>query len=137
MAMQMTLDDRKRIDFLLQLGWTPVRIAKDMGRSKSTIIREIVNRSVECDRGYRCSNRICALFDSCTRVKGYGGAPNRLFRCTAGCYEVCRDFVERTCERLDVPSRVLPRMPHQARQRSSAALIVAVRGWTNPSTARY
>ena len=78
MARQMTIEDRKRIDFLLQLGWTPVQIAKDLGRSKSTIIREIINRSVECDRGYRCSNRICALFDSCTRVKGYGGAPNRL-----------------------------------------------------------
>ncbi len=87
----MTIEDRKRIDFLLQLGWTPVQIAREMGRSKSTIIREIVNRSVECDKGYRCSNRICALFDSCTRVKGYGGAPNRLFRCTAGCYEVCRE----------------------------------------------
>ena len=106
MARQMTIEDRKRIDFLLQLGWTPVQIAREMGRSKSTIIREIVNRSVECDRGYRCSNRICALFDSCTRVKGYGGAPNRLFRCTAGCYEVCRDFVERSCERLATPSRV-------------------------------
>ena len=106
MARQMTIEDRKRIDFLLQLGWTPVQIAREMGRSKSTIIREIANRSVECDRGYRCSNRICALFDSCTRVKGYGGAPDRLFRCTAGCYEVCRDFVERTCERLATPSRV-------------------------------
>ena len=106
MAKQMTLDERKRIDFLLQLGWTPVQIAKEMGRSKTTIIREIINRSVACDRGYRCSNRICANFDVCSRPKGYGANPNRLFRCTAGCYEVCRDFVERTCERLDVPSRV-------------------------------
>ena len=46
MAKQMTLDERKRIDFLLQLGWTPVQIAKEMGRSKTTIIREIINRSV-------------------------------------------------------------------------------------------
>jgi len=59
MAKQMTIDERKRIDFLLQLGWTPVQIAKEMGRSKTTIIREIINRSVACDRGYRCSNRIC------------------------------------------------------------------------------
>ena len=102
----MTLDERKRIDFLLQLGWTPVQIAKEMGRSKTTVIREIINRSVACDRGYRCSNRICANFDVCSRPKGYGANPNRLFRCTAGCHEVCRDFVERTCERLDVPSRV-------------------------------
>ena len=84
MAKQMTLDERKRIDFLLQLGWTPVQIAKEMGRSKTTIIREIINRSVACDRGYRCSNRICANFDVCSRPKGYGANPNRLFRCTAG-----------------------------------------------------
>ena len=51
MAKQMTIDDRKRIDFLIQLGWTPIQIAKERGRSKSTIIREIVNRSIVCDRG--------------------------------------------------------------------------------------
>ena len=98
MARQMTIDERKRIDFLLQLRWTPVQIAKEMGRSKTTIIREIVNRSVSCDRGHRCSNRICALFDRCPRVKGYGRDAKRSFNCTPRCFEVCPDFVERTCE---------------------------------------
>ena len=102
----MTIDERKRIDFLLQLRWTPVQIAKEMGRNKTTIIREIINRSVACDRGYRCSNRICALFDSCPRVKGYGRDAKRSFNCTPRCFEVCPDFVERTCVKLDVPSRV-------------------------------
>ncbi|MBO7166807.1 MAG: helix-turn-helix domain-containing protein, partial [Kiritimatiellae bacterium] len=45
-AKQMTIDDRRRIDFLIQLGWTPIQIAEDRGRSKSTIIREIINRSI-------------------------------------------------------------------------------------------
>ena len=102
----MTIDERKRIDFLLQLRWTPVQIAREMGRSKSTILHEIINRSVACDRGYRCSNRICALFDACQRIKGYGRDAKRSFRCTPRCFEVCPDFVERTCARLDVPSRV-------------------------------
>ena len=106
MARQMTIDERKRIDFLLQLRWTPVQIAREMGRSKSTILHEIINRSVACDRGYRCSNRICALFDACPRIKGYGRDAKRSFRCTPRCFEVCPDFVERTCARLDVPSRV-------------------------------
>ena len=106
MAKQMTLDERKRIDFLLQLRWTPVQIAREMGRSKTTVIREIINRSVACDRGYRRSNRICALFDSCPRVKGYGRDAKRSFNCTPRCFDVCPDFVERTCDRLDVPSRV-------------------------------
>jgi hypothetical protein len=69
MAKQMTIDDRRRIDFLIQLGWTPTQIAEDRGRSKSTIIREIINRSIVCDRGYKCSNRICALFDRCPPPK--------------------------------------------------------------------
>ena len=69
MATQMTSDDRKRIEFLAQLGWTTIQIAKDRGRSKSTIIREIANRSIVCDRGYKCSNRICALFDRCPPPK--------------------------------------------------------------------
>ena len=106
MAKQMTIEDRKRIDFLLQLGWTPARIAEDRGRSKSTVLHEIINRSVPCDRGYRCSNRICALFDACPRVKGYGRDAKRPFSCTPRCFEVCPDFVERACRRLDVPSRV-------------------------------
>ena len=117
----MTIEDRKRIDFLLQLGWTPVQIAREMGRSKSTIIREIVNRSVECDRGYRCSNRICALFDSCTRVKGYGGAPNRLFRCTAGCYEVCRVNGIAEWTELDTVPRTRSRWTPCSSGRSSSA----------------
>lgn len=102
----MTIEDRKRIDFLLQLGWTPAQIADDRGRSKSTVLHEIINRSVPCDRGYRCSNRICALFDACPRVKGYGRDAKRSFNCTPRCFEACPDFVERTCGRLDVPSRV-------------------------------
>ena len=106
MAKQMTIDDRRRIDFLIQLGWTPIQIAEDRGRSKSTVIREIVNRSIMCDRGYRCSNRICALFDRCPRIKGYGRDARRPFNCTPRCFEVCPDFVERTCERLSVPSHV-------------------------------
>ena len=106
MAKQMTLDERKHIDILLQLHWTPVQIASEMGRSKSTILHEIIKRSVACDRGYRCSNRICALFDACPRIKGYGRDAKRSFNCTPRCFEVCPDFVERTCARLDVPSRV-------------------------------
>ena len=106
MAKQMTIDDRRRIDFLIQMGWTPIQIAEDRGRSKSTIIREIINRSIVCDRGYRCSNRICALFDCCPRIKGYGKDAKRSFNCTPRCFEVCPDFVERTCDRLNSPSHV-------------------------------
>ena len=79
MAKQMTIGERKRIDFLLQLRWTPVQIAREMGRSKTAVIRETINRSVACDRGCRRPNRIC---DACPRVKGYGRDAKRSFNCT-------------------------------------------------------
>ena len=102
----MTVEDRKRMDFLLQLGWTPAQIAEDRGRSKSTILHETINRSVPCDRGYRRSNRICARFDACPRIRGYGKDAKRSFNRTPRRFEVCPDFVEQGCGRLDVPSRV-------------------------------
>ena len=99
-------NDRKRIEFLASSGFTVQEIADDLGRRKSTILRELINRSVESNRNYKCSNRICALFDRCPRVKGYGRDSRRSFSCTPRCFEVCPDFVERKCERLLVPSHV-------------------------------
>ena len=106
MAKQMTREDRGRIDRLLAAGLTINDIAADLGRSKTAILREIVGRAVPCDRGYGRSNTLCAKFETCTRTKGYGGNPKRLFRCTPGCFEACPEFVERTCDRLRVASHV-------------------------------
>jgi len=99
-------NDRKRIEFLATSGFAVQKIADDLGRAKSTILREFVNRSVESNRNYRRSNRICALFDRCPRVKGYGRDAKRSFNCTPRCFEVCPDFIERKCEKLLVPSHV-------------------------------
>ena len=99
-------NDRKRIEFLVSSGFTVQEIADDLGRKKSTILRELIKRSVESNRNYKCSNRICALFGRCPRVKGYGRDARRSFNCTPRCFEVCPDFVERRCERLLVPSHV-------------------------------
>ena len=106
MAKQMTEEDRKKLDCFLGAGLTPAEAARRLGRPKSTVVREIIKRAVPCLRGYRSNNRICAKFDDCTRIKGYGGNPKRLFRCTKGCFEACPEFVERQCERLETPSRV-------------------------------
>lgn len=106
MARQMTQEDRRRIDHLLAVGMTINDIATDLGRNKMTVLHEIIARSVPCDRGYGCSNTLCAKFVSCTRIKGYGGNPKRLFRCTPGCFKACPEFIERTCGRLRVASQV-------------------------------
>ena len=99
MAKQMTEDYRRYIELRLQPDGAPSRSPR-----KTTILHEIVKRSVACRRGWGCSDRGCARFDECTRLKGCGGNPKRLFRCTAGCFESCPEFVERTCPKLDVAS---------------------------------
>lgn len=106
MAKQITLEERKEIERCLQLGWTTARISVETGRSPSSVMREIMKRAVPCNRNYGFSNRICAKFNECTRRKGYGGNPKRLFRCTPGCFEACPEFVERVCKRLASQSRV-------------------------------
>ena len=95
MAKQMNEEERKRLDVLLGMGLTPAEAAQRLGRPKSTVVREIIKRAVPCLRGYGSSNRVCASYDYCTRTKGYGGNPRRLFRCTAGCFEACPEFVGR------------------------------------------
>ena len=102
MARQMTQEDRRRIDHLLAVGMTINDIAADLGRNKTTVLHEIIARSVPCDRGYGCTNTLCAKFESCTRSKGYGGNPKRLFRCTPGYFEAGSEFVECICGHLKI-----------------------------------
>ena len=100
MAKHMNENDRCRIELLLGLRWTVSEIARDRGRPDSTIQREILNRRIWVDRGYGCSNRICANYDTCSRIRGYGQDPKRSFRTTPKCYTVCPEFREAACPRL-------------------------------------
>ena len=100
MAKHMNENDRARIELLLGLRWTVSAIADDRGRPASTIQREILNRRVWTDRGYGCSNRLCAKYDTCSRIRGYGPDPKRSFRTTPKCYLSCPDFREAACPRL-------------------------------------
>lgn len=96
----MTIDDKNRIAFLLSCGSTPTEIARALGRSESTILRELKNRRVDSNKHYGCSNRLCARFAECTRI-GYNGHGNVPMKNMVGCFEFCHDFVEATCPRLD------------------------------------
>ena len=60
---QMKIADRNRIEFLITLGWPLPKIAADLGRSPSTIRNELLRHRIDSDKGYGCSNRICARFD--------------------------------------------------------------------------
>ena len=100
MAKHMNENDRKRIEFLLSLNWPASEIARDRGRPESTILREIHGRRIRSDRNYGCSNRLCAHYDTCTRIMGYGPNPKRSFRYSQKCYLACPEFREAVCERL-------------------------------------
>jgi len=100
MAKHMNEADRRRIELLLGLRWTITEIAKDRGRPESTIAREILNRRIVSTRGYGCTNRICANYDACTLVKGYGLDYKRQRRNSSKCFETCPDFKPVSCDRL-------------------------------------
>lgn len=96
----MVQDERRRIEFMLGCGQCVADIAKALGRSESTISRELLGRRIESDKRRGCSNRLCALFDECRRT-AYNGFRSVQKKREPGCYESCPDFVEAVCRRLN------------------------------------
>ena len=99
---QMKIVDRNRIEFLVALGWPLPKIAADLGRSPSTIRNELLGHRLDSNKGYGCSNRICAHFDECLR-KTFSAHGEVLRKNSSGCFESCPDFREATCLRLSKP----------------------------------
>jgi len=99
---QMIRIDRDRIEFLVSLGWVLPKIAADLGRSPSTIRNELLGHRLDSDKGYGCSNRLCAHFDECRR-KTFSAHGEVLRKNSRGCFESCPDFREASCERLARP----------------------------------
>ena len=99
MAKHMGLDERKRIELLLGLRWKVAEIAHEMGRTESTISREVLARRVTSNRGYGCTNRICEHFDTCRRMRSWG-AQQKLHKHLSRCFEGCDEFRERACLRV-------------------------------------
>ena len=99
---QMKTVDRDRIEFLVSLGWSLPKIAADLGRSPSTIRSELLGHRLDSDKGYGCSNRLCAHFDECRRMT-FSAHGEVLRKNSRGCFESCPDFREATCRRLARP----------------------------------
>lgn len=99
---QMKIVDRNRIEFLAALGWKLPKIAADLGRSPSTIRNELLEHRIDSDKGYGCTNRLCAHFDECQR-KTFSAHGEVLRKNSSGCFESCPDFREATCDRLAKP----------------------------------
>ena len=84
-------DERNRIEFMLGCGNNVAAIAKALGRSESTISRELLNRRIDSDRHYGRSNRLCARFDDCART-AFNGFRDIRRKNAPGCFESCPDF---------------------------------------------
>ena len=99
---QMITDERNRIEFLVGCGRTVPQVAKELGRTPSTIRNELLKHRIDSDKRYGCSNRLCARFAECTR-KVFTGFAERLGKNTPKCFRSCPDFREDVCHRLARP----------------------------------
>ena len=95
----MGIDDRNRLEFLAACGRSANQIAEDRGRSPSAIREEFIRHRIASDRGYGCSNRVCAHFDDCQQ-RIITAARDALRKNTPGCFESCPSFREAACHRL-------------------------------------
>ena len=95
----MVLDDRNRMEFLAACGCSADEIAADRGRSPSTVRDEFQNRRVASNKGYGCSNRVCAHYDEC-QLRALTATKEALRKNTPGCFESCPTFREAVCHRL-------------------------------------
>ena len=79
----MKLDDRNRLEFLAACGRSASQMAEDRGRSPSAIREEIIRHRIPSDKGYGCSNRVCAHFDVCQlrTMTATRDGPRKLYPC--------------------------------------------------------
>lgn len=109
MSKHLQLSDRVNIAVWLKMGWSFRQIANELGKSSSTISREVRKHAVMVDKGaaHRVKNR-CAARTSCTCRGLCKELPNCTKKCSvcAKCNSVCPDFSEETCVLLSMPPYV-------------------------------
>ena len=105
----LTERERLTIQLLLNEGSSLKSIAETLGRSRTTIKREVFERAQECLVGAvgRVTNR-CVHRYGCTRFQCCPDRPNctRKCSCCPRCNTVCPDFKEELCPRLGKPPYV-------------------------------
>lgn len=107
---RLTDQDRLRIEDGLRARKSVYSIAKELGRPKRTIMREIKNRAIESDKGAygrvtnRCIHKMtCNQKDICAHCS-YDQA--RYCKFCRLCNSRCPDFVEDLCDKLSSPPYV-------------------------------
>ena len=104
---RLTSNERKRIETMLDDGWTPYKIAKAIGRPPKTVMREITNRAIESLKGSvgRINNRCVHRFDCQKRNDACRTclhmSRSMLCRLCRQCNSHCPDYIEQKCEKLE------------------------------------
>ena len=96
----MTLDERKAIAHGIGCGLTFAELAGMLSRAESTIANEVKNRMLWSNKGYGCTNHVCERFETCSKVHRTSYGKRTPFKDQKRCFEMCEDYVRRTCPKL-------------------------------------
>lgn len=100
----LTLKERLRLEFLLNDGRSFAEIARDIGKNRSTISREVRNHTVERRKaGYGRRHNDCRNRFHCPAMENCGRECNRMTcsNCGKGCGpRLCSHFERDVCDRL-------------------------------------
>lgn len=104
---RLTLQERIRIETMLNDECTPYKIAKELGRPPKTIMREIKKRAIKSLKGSvgRINNRCVHRYDCQKRNDAckmcLHARRSMLCRLCRQCNSHCPDYVEQKCEKLE------------------------------------
>ena len=100
---QLSLNERKTIEELLDQSTSFTKIAKHIGRDKNTISREVLRNSCAKRTGAvgqpfnNCRNRMsCAQYRLCKNVD----CRKQCCKSCPACFRLCPEFVREGCENL-------------------------------------
>jgi IS30 family transposase len=105
----LTDEERLQIEVLLKARWSLGKIADKIGKSKSTVSREIQKRALESEKfAPRYTQNRCAKRRDCHRLQLCDEKPNCTRRCATcnRCNKICPAYEEEVCTRLYDPPYV-------------------------------
>lgn len=102
----LTKQERCKIENFLLAGVTPQEMARNLGRSHTTINRELRRHRIEEDPDHRRNTNYCVFSRKCSKYKVCNLPPSsclgKCSRCRiVSCNKYCPDFVEDKCRRMD------------------------------------
>jgi IS30 family transposase len=100
MAKHMTLDERKAIAHGIGCGLTFAELAGTLSRAESTIANEVKGRMLCSNKGYGSTNRVCEHFETCSKIYRTSYGKKVPFKEQKRCFEMCEEYVRRTCPKL-------------------------------------